>query len=90
VRAALSGINLGHCHPKVVKAIQDQAAKLWYVSWYYYNVPQTELAEKLAEICPKGLRRCPLSSCRAVQDFNSRRQLSVALATCCGIGAFRH
>jgi len=60
-----SAINLGHCHPKVVKAIQDQAAKLWHVSWDYYNVPQTELAEKLAEICPKGLKRSLFSSCGA-------------------------
>ena len=60
-----SAVNLGHCHPKVVKAIQDQAAKLWHVSWDYYNIPQTELAEKLAEICPKGLKRSLLSNCGA-------------------------
>jgi 4-aminobutyrate aminotransferase-like enzyme len=60
-----SAVNLGHCHPKVVKAIQDQAAKLWHVSWDYYNVPQTELAEKLAEICPKGLKRSLFSNCGA-------------------------
>lgn len=60
-----SAVNLGHCNPKVVKAIQDQAAKLWHVSWDYYNVPQTELAEKLAEICPKGLKRSLFSNCGA-------------------------
>ena len=60
-----SAVNLGHCNPKVVKAIQDQAAKLWHVSWDYYNVPQTQLAEKLAEICPKGLKRSLFSNCGA-------------------------
>ena len=60
-----SAVNLGHCHPKVVKAVQDQAAKLWHVSWDYYNIPQTELAEKLAQICPKGLKRSLMSSCGA-------------------------
>ena len=57
-----SATNLGHCHPKVVKAIQDQAAKLWHVSWDYYSLPQTYLAEKLAQICPAGLKRSLFSS----------------------------
>ncbi len=57
-----SAINLGHCHPRVVKAIQDQAAKLWHVSWDYYSLPQTDLAEKLAQICPEGLKRSLFSS----------------------------
>jgi len=60
-----SAVNLGHCHPDVVRAIQDQTAKLWHVSWDYYNVPQTELAEKLAQICPKGLKRTLFSNCGA-------------------------
>jgi len=60
-----SAVNLGHCHPKVVKAIQDQAAKLWHVSWDYYTLPQTELAEKLAQICPKGLKKSLFSSAGA-------------------------
>jgi len=57
-----SATNLGHCHPKVVKAIQDQAEKLWHVSWDYYSLPQTHLAEKLAQICPTGLKRSLFSS----------------------------
>ncbi len=41
--------NLGHCHPKVVKAIQEQAATLIHCS-NYYNIPQQiELAELLCE-----------------------------------------
>lgn len=49
--------NVGHCHPKVVKAIQEQAAKLMHVSALYYNVPMATLAEKLAQICPEGLKK---------------------------------
>lgn len=48
-----------------MKAIQDQAAKLWHVSWDYYTISQTDLAEKLAQICPKGLKRSLFSSCGA-------------------------
>jgi len=39
--------NLGHCHPKVVKAIQEQAAILIHCSNYYQIPQQIELAELL-------------------------------------------
>ena len=43
----------GHCHPKVVKAIQDQAAKLIHAcAGVVYYEPNIALAEKLAEITP--------------------------------------
>jgi acetylornithine/N-succinyldiaminopimelate aminotransferase len=45
--AGLAVCNLGHCHPKVVKAIQDQAEKLIHVSNFYYIPPQIELASLL-------------------------------------------
>jgi predicted acetylornithine/succinylornithine family transaminase len=40
---------LGHCHPKVVKAIQDQAEKLIHVSNFYYIEPQIQLASLLCK-----------------------------------------
>ena len=39
---------LGHCPPRVVKALQKQAETLLHVSNLYYNVPQIELAALLA------------------------------------------
>lgn len=47
--AGLAVCNLGHCHPKVVKAIQDQAEKLIHVSNLYYIEPQIELASLLCK-----------------------------------------
>src|SRR6202050_2171807 len=42
------GVNaLGHAHPRIVKAIRDQAAKLIHVSNLYYHEYQGPLAEKL-------------------------------------------
>ena len=41
---------LGHCHPKIVKALQKQSEKLWHVSNYYTNIPAIELAEMLCEL----------------------------------------
>ena len=49
----LSGIgviSLGHCHPKLVKALSDQAAKLMHVSNYYYVEGRGELSEKLSNL----------------------------------------
>jgi acetylornithine aminotransferase len=42
--------NLGHCHPKVVKAIQEQAATLIHCSNYYQIPQQIELAELLCSL----------------------------------------
>ncbi|MDA8414402.1 MAG: acetylornithine transaminase [Desulfobacteraceae bacterium] len=39
--------NLGHCHPKVVAALQKQAAELIHCSNYYQIPQQIELAELL-------------------------------------------
>ena len=42
------GVNaLGHAHPRIVKTIREQAAKLIHVSNLYYHEYQGELAEKL-------------------------------------------
>ena len=42
---AVSG--LGHCHPRVVRAIKDQAGKLLHVANNYYMEPQGLLAERI-------------------------------------------
>jgi len=40
---------LGHCHPKVVVALQKQAQRLLHVSNLYHIVPQTKLAKLLVD-----------------------------------------
>jgi acetylornithine/N-succinyldiaminopimelate aminotransferase len=50
---ALAGIavnSVGHCHPKVVAAIQEQASRLIHVSNLFLTEPQAHLAQKLSEI----------------------------------------
>src|SRR6516225_1162746 len=51
--AGIAVVAAGHCHPHVVAAIQDQAAKLIHMSGtdFYYE-PQTDLAQRLAEMAP--------------------------------------
>src|SRR5258705_4928633 len=51
--AGIAVCSTGHCHPRVVAAIQDQAAKLLHMSGTdFYYAPQGDLAKKLAEIAP--------------------------------------
>jgi len=47
--SGLAVCNLGHCHPRVVKAIQTQAEKLIHVSNFYYIEPQIQLASLLCK-----------------------------------------
>src|SRR5258706_243123 len=51
--AGIAVVATGHCHPRVVEAIQNQAARLIHMSgtdFYYEEL--VALAEKLAEIAP--------------------------------------
>lgn len=40
----------GHCHPKLVAAIQHQASMLWHTSNLFHNPLQAELAKRLSEL----------------------------------------
>jgi predicted acetylornithine/succinylornithine family transaminase len=41
--------NLGHCHPRVVVALQKQAQRLMHVSNHFHNGPQISLAKMLVK-----------------------------------------
>ena len=48
----------GHCHPKVVRAIRDQAGKLLHMSGTdFYYTPQIKLAERLTSLTPGRTRK---------------------------------
>src|SRR6476469_2906565 len=56
--AGIAVASTGHCHPEVVRAVQQQAAKLIHMSgtdFYYENM--VELGEKLAAIAPGQVAR---------------------------------
>src|SRR6202795_2013049 len=55
------GVNaLGHAHPRIVKAIREQAARAIHLSNLYYNEYQGLLAEKLCRL--SGLQRAFFSN----------------------------
>jgi len=47
--------NIGHCHPKVVAAVQKQVAELMHTSVVVHHKGYIELAKKLAELAPGRL-----------------------------------
>ncbi len=47
--AGISVLNVGHCHPRVVAAIQEQAARLTHVSNLYYTEHAMRLSAALAQ-----------------------------------------
>ena len=55
--AGVSACSIGHCHPRIVKAIQEQAEKYMHVMVYgeFIQKPQLDLAKKLASLLPKTL-----------------------------------
>ncbi len=56
----ISGIsvsNVGHCNPRVVKAIQEQSEKYMHLMVYgeYIQAPQNQLAESICKLLPETL-----------------------------------
>jgi len=78
----------GHCHPKVIKAIQDQTEKLLHMSGTdFYYTAQILLAEKLSAMAPgKGTKRVYFgnSGAEAVEAafklarWHTKRELNIA------------
>jgi len=56
--AGLWCVNAGHCRPKIVEAIQAQAAMMDYAPTFQMGHPAPfQLAERLAQLAPEGLNR---------------------------------
>ena len=52
--AGISVLNVGHSHPKIVNAIQEQVAVLTHISNLYFNENQAMLAQRLSELSLHG------------------------------------
>src|SRR5690606_16688860 len=50
-------VSVGHANPDVNAAIIEQTKTLQHISAIYANQPQSDLAEKLAEITPGDLQK---------------------------------
>ena len=92
--AGIAVASTGHSHPKVVKAIEEQARKFLHIcgSDFYYE-PMAELAEKLSRIAPgTALNRKRRRTQRQGGEVIHRRRPSDArvLSACGGVTPRRH
>src|SRR3982074_1021333 len=55
--SGLINVSLGHGHPKVVRAIQEQAERVCYVTPSFGEESRAELARLMAEITPGDLTK---------------------------------
>jgi len=47
--AGISVVQIGHCHPELVKAVSEQAGRLMHVGNLFYTEPGIRLAQRLSE-----------------------------------------
>jgi taurine--2-oxoglutarate transaminase len=62
---------LGHQHPKVVEAIQKQAAELCFVQGTWATIPRARLAKKLIEVCPPNMGKVFFTTSGAEANENA-------------------
>jgi 4-aminobutyrate aminotransferase len=56
--SGISVVNVGHCNPRVVEAAKRQLERLIHGCGYVYHVPpMADLAERLSQVNPWGLRK---------------------------------
>lgn len=48
--AGIAVTSIGHCHPRVIRVMQEQMATLVHTSNLYFTRPQAELAERLTQL----------------------------------------
>src|SRR5699024_2333943 len=69
----LINLNLGHQHPVMVKAIQEQAAKLTTVAPPFANDARSEAARLIAEVAPDDLNKVFFTNGGAEANENAIR-----------------
>ncbi len=52
--AGISVLNVGHCHPRVVEAVRDQAGRLTHATNLYYTEPALRLSARLSDLSLGG------------------------------------
>lgn len=50
-------VGLGHCHPEVTAAVEEQMSQLGHTSTLYPTQPMVDVAEQLAKITPGKLKK---------------------------------
>lgn len=69
----LVNTNIGHQHPKLVKAIQEQAAELATIAPSTANATRNRAAEKILEHCPNNFKKVFFTNAGADANENAIR-----------------
>jgi 4-aminobutyrate aminotransferase/4-aminobutyrate aminotransferase/(S)-3-amino-2-methylpropionate transaminase len=77
--SGVSVVNAGHCNPEIVAAAVEQMRQLQHVTTVYLTEPMLELARRLTELTPPGLRRTFF--CASGSEANEGALLLACLAT---------
>jgi taurine---2-oxoglutarate transaminase len=73
----LVNVNIGHQHPKVVKAIQDQAAKLATIAPQHANDVRSEAAKRIVDVAPDGMNKVFFTNGGADANENAIRMARI-------------
>ena len=73
----LVNVNIGHQHPKVVKAIQDQAATLATIAPQHANAARGEAARRIAALAPEGMNKVFFTNGGADANENAVRMARI-------------
>jgi len=77
-QSQLANLSLGHQHPRMVEAIQRQAARLCYIDPGFAERSRSELAERLAELTPGDLTMSFFTTGGAAANENAVRLARLA------------
>jgi alanine-glyoxylate transaminase / (R)-3-amino-2-methylpropionate-pyruvate transaminase len=77
--SGVSVVNAGHCNPEIVAAVIEQLRTLQHTTSVYLTEPVLELAGRMAELAPSGLRRTFF--CASGSEANEGALLLASLAT---------
>ena len=61
--AGIVTVSVGHCHPKVKAAVDEQNARLQHTTPIYLNHQIAEYAKELTDRCPGNLKVEPPCTC---------------------------
>lgn len=79
--SGVSVLNVGHVHPKVVAAVNEQMQQLTHVSTLYRTVPMPLLAKKLSEISPMDRGRAKTFFCNSGTEANEHALTLARIST---------
>jgi 4-aminobutyrate aminotransferase len=77
--AGVTVMNAGHCNPEILEPAIDQLRRLQHTTTVYLTESMLELAGRIAELAPPGLRRSFF--CASGSEANEGALLLAALAT---------